>query len=60
MLLDAYNEGQQFRLSMFKSRAGSGCSYDNATESECHTHYIDDRRSTSFSVGVVAFTPQWE
>ena len=45
---------------MFKSRAGSGCSYDNATESECHTHYIDDRRSTSFSVGVVAFTPQWE
>ena len=39
--------------------AGSGCSNDSATESERHTHYSDDRRSTSFSVGIVASTPQW-
>ena len=40
--------------------AGSICSNDSATEFERETHYGDDRRSTSGSLGIVAFTPQWE
>jgi len=40
--------------------AGSICSNDSATEFERETHYGDDRRSTSGSLAIVAFTPQWE